>query len=74
MTIETKYKMGQTIFTLIGGLKKVVSGEVNSIYVERVKGPDGIEVQKEKYTISNGTGPLPESEWFPSKEDLLKSL
>jgi hypothetical protein len=74
MTIETKYAIDQPIFTLISGIKKVSKGKVQGIFIEYKKGPDGVVTQNVKYTDSNGVGPLHESEWFESKEELLKSL
>lgn len=70
MKIETKYDIGDRVFRMKDN--KAIEDEIYEIVI-RVKKSDVGEVVSETYLLNIGGG-MDSSTFYPSKEELLKSL
>lgn len=71
MKIETKYDIGQEVFTHLRGLAE--KGIVKSIHI-RVYRDKRVDIMYNIYSVTGGYSQKYENELFPTKEELLKSL
>lgn len=71
MKIETKYNIGQEVFTYVSGITE--KGIVKSIHI-RVYRDNRVDITYHIYSVFGGYIQKNENELFPTKEELLESL